>query len=33
VKHAIIGISEDTKHDADLAITFGNKAVEVLEKN
>lgn len=32
VKHAIIGISEETKHDADLAITFENKAIEILEK-
>jgi hypothetical protein len=31
VKHAIIGISEETKHDADLAIAFENKALETLE--
>jgi len=32
VKHAIISIlSEDTNNDADLAITFENKAMEVLE--
>lgn len=32
VKHAIIGISEDTKHDADLALAFENQAMEVLEQ-
>lgn len=32
IKHAIIGISEETKHDADLAITFENKAIEILKK-
>jgi hypothetical protein len=31
VKHAIIGISEETKHDAELAIAFGNWALETLE--
>jgi len=30
VKHAIISIREDTNNDADLAITFENKAMEVL---
>ena len=27
VKHVIIGISEEIKHDADLAIVFENKAL------
>jgi len=27
VKHAIIGISEEIKHDADLAIAFENRAL------
>jgi len=31
VKHAIIGISEETKHDAELAIAFGNWALETIE--
>ncbi|XP_052789351.1 uncharacterized protein LOC128223902 [Mya arenaria] len=31
VKHAIIGISEETKHDADLAIVFENQAIKLLE--
>ena len=29
--HAIISISEETKHDADLAIAFENRPLETLE--
>jgi hypothetical protein len=32
VKHAIIGISEEIKHDADLAITFENWALESVKR-
>ena len=31
VKHAIIGISDETKHDSGLALAFENKAVEMLK--
>jgi hypothetical protein len=32
VKHAIIGISEDNKHDADAVVEFENKALEIVSK-
>lgn len=32
VKHAIIGISEDNKHDADAVLEFENRALEVVSK-
>jgi hypothetical protein len=32
VKHAIIGISEEIKHDADLAIAFENWVLESVKR-
>ncbi|KAJ8300503.1 hypothetical protein KUTeg_022022 [Tegillarca granosa] len=32
VKHAIIGISEDNKHDADAVLEFENRALDVVSK-
>lgn len=31
VKHAFIGISEETKHDADLAFAFENQAFRIVK--
>lgn len=31
VKYAIIGISEQTKHDGDLVIAFENRDLEILK--
>lgn len=30
-KHVIIGISEETKHNADLAVVFENQALDTLQ--
>ena len=32
VKHAIIGITEDNKHDADAVFEFENRAMKILQE-
>ena len=32
VKHAIIGITEDSKHDADALFEFENRALKILQE-
>ena len=32
VKHAIIGITEDSKHDADAVFEFENRALKILQE-
>jgi hypothetical protein len=33
VKHAIVGISEDNKHDADAVLEFEKQALDIVSKD